>query len=506
MCADTTKRLDSNGCNKLIPLESTDPPALDYPTDAIPGVLGAMVESVIKHVQCPAAIAGQSVLGAASLAVQGIADVLVDGRRCPISLYCMTIALSGERKSSTDGLVLRRHQEWERQAWDEYKQMLADYQQQLRDYKEDSKKNRAKRWKNEKDSNLTHLLPKLPDAPPEEPLPPEAPQLISSDATYEGLFRAFGIGRPSQGLFSDEGGTFLSGWGMKPENAAYTISSLSKLWDGAPIRRVRGGEDTNPPLYNRRLACHLLVTPVIAEKTLSELMLGQGFLPRFLIARPASRIGFREYQRTDPTQDINCIRFWDRMGELLKRPVKRCKDGGCDTRPLVLTPEAHDVFIQMYNRFELSCQPGKDQAEAAAFISKAAENMVRMAAVFTLVEDAEADMIGLVAITSAARLMDKYYLPEAVRFIQRAPEDRSISDAKKLLVWMREQRSGHTVTIRDICRSGPRCARKSATVARRLVGLLVDHGYLIKLADNSCMLSFEAIAGDTGDTGDIPHV
>ena len=77
--------------------------------------------------------------------------------------------------------------------------------------------------------------------------------------------------------------------------------------------------------------------------------------------------------------------------------------------------------------------------------------------------------------------------------------------AKKLLAWMREQRAGHAVTIRDICRSGPRCARKSATVARRLVGLLVDHGYLIRLADNSCMLSFEAMAGDTGDNGDIPH-
>ena len=146
MSDDTiNRRLDSNGSSKLIPLESTEPPALEYPVDAIPGVLGAMVESVIKHVQCPPAIAAQSVLGAASLAVQGIADVLVDGRRCPISLYHMTIALSGERKSSTDGLVLRRHQEWERQAWDEYREERADYEQQLQDYKEDSKQHKAKR-------------------------------------------------------------------------------------------------------------------------------------------------------------------------------------------------------------------------------------------------------------------------------------------------------------------------------------------------------------------------
>ena len=45
------------------------------------------------------AVCGASVLAAASLAVQGLADVTIDGRTHPLTLWMLTVAESGERRT-----------------------------------------------------------------------------------------------------------------------------------------------------------------------------------------------------------------------------------------------------------------------------------------------------------------------------------------------------------------------------------------------------------------------
>ena len=63
--------------------------------------------------QAPMAIPAASALSIASLAVQGFADVETLGGPRPTSLYCLTIAKSGERKSSCDApfmTALRNHE------------------------------------------------------------------------------------------------------------------------------------------------------------------------------------------------------------------------------------------------------------------------------------------------------------------------------------------------------------------------------------------------------------
>ena len=61
------------------------------------------MHSIIK---APLAICAQSVLAAANLAVQGHADVVIDGRWFPVSEYFLSIAQSGERKSAADKAAL----------------------------------------------------------------------------------------------------------------------------------------------------------------------------------------------------------------------------------------------------------------------------------------------------------------------------------------------------------------------------------------------------------------
>jgi hypothetical protein len=60
------------------PLRRTPPPAEPYPTDALGPILAPMARCLVTVVQAPAALCGQSVLAAASLAVQGHANISQD--------------------------------------------------------------------------------------------------------------------------------------------------------------------------------------------------------------------------------------------------------------------------------------------------------------------------------------------------------------------------------------------------------------------------------------------
>ena len=56
--------------------------------------------------------------------------------------------------------------------------------------------------------------------------------------------------------------------------------------------------------FGRRLALHLMMQPVIAETILSDNVLtGQGFLARSLLAWPTSTIGSRQYVEVDLAAD-----------------------------------------------------------------------------------------------------------------------------------------------------------------------------------------------------------
>jgi len=102
------------------PLVRETPKGQPYPVDAL-GPLKRVVEAVHDKTQAPIAIAAQSALSVASLAVQGFADVQTLGGYAPCSLFCLTIAQSGERKSGCDKLLMQGVREYEADATAEYR-------------------------------------------------------------------------------------------------------------------------------------------------------------------------------------------------------------------------------------------------------------------------------------------------------------------------------------------------------------------------------------------------
>ena len=80
-----------------------------YPLDALPGTIRAAVEEVAAFIKAPVPLVASSALASLSVATQAHIDVKrADKLQGPSSLFLLTIADSGERKSTCDGIFFRR--------------------------------------------------------------------------------------------------------------------------------------------------------------------------------------------------------------------------------------------------------------------------------------------------------------------------------------------------------------------------------------------------------------
>ena len=107
-------RLGTRTWKEPLPLFSTSE-AKEYPVEALPETIREAVKEVIGFVQAPIPLAASSALGALSLAAQGLIDVeRAKGLSGPCSLFFLTMAESGERKSSCDGYFTKEIKGYEK--------------------------------------------------------------------------------------------------------------------------------------------------------------------------------------------------------------------------------------------------------------------------------------------------------------------------------------------------------------------------------------------------------
>ena len=79
-----------------------------YPLDALPLPIRAAVEEVAGFVKAPVPMVASSALVALSLAIQAHVDAKrAEKLHGPVGLFLLTIADSGERKSTCDGFFTR---------------------------------------------------------------------------------------------------------------------------------------------------------------------------------------------------------------------------------------------------------------------------------------------------------------------------------------------------------------------------------------------------------------
>lgn len=443
-----------------------------YPVAAL-GPLRSAVEAVQRWTQAPAAIPAQSALSVAALALQGHAEVETLGGYRPLSLYCLTVAASGERKSSCDEKLMRAMQEFEREQGQAYR---------------DARKAWAidhAIWKKRHDKALSPGRGMTCDrrdleALGPEPSPPPLPDRLVSEPTYEGLTRLFAEGQPTLGLFHDEGGQFLGGYAMSQDNKQKTLAALNDLWQGKAIKRTRQG-DGSFTLYGRRLSLHLMVQPVVAETLLSDPLAGDtGFLPRCLICEPCSTIGTR-LQSAAVIDEGPIAGFAERLGDILHTGMAMDPETReLKPRPLHLSPEARTRLVAFSDEVEREQAPGGRFETIKGYASKAAEQAARIAGVLTLWPDLGRKEVTGEAMTCAIALSG-FYLSEALRLAGAAMVSAAVAKAEALRKWMLSDSWGKPwLTVRDIVRLGPNRLRE-APEARKAVEMLAQNGHLFPL-------------------------
>lgn len=439
------------------------PPPEPYPVAELGPILQPAAESLRRVIQAPDAVCGASVLAAASLAAQALADIEIDGRTIPLSLWMLTVAESGERKSAVDAEAMRAARDYE-------KELAKGYELDLRTHAADVAEWEARCADARKQAGKRHgvgLADALKAIGP-APLAPLIPRLIVGDFTAEGLAKLLAAGLPSVGAFTDEAALVFGGHGMSKEAVARTAATLCKLWDNGTLDRVRS-LDGATKLYGRRLALHLLAQPVIAERALSDdVLAGQGFLARCLLAWPESTAGTRPYRAESLRDDAALARMAYRLGELHRQPLPLAEGERQELRPraLHLDATAKAVWVQLHDAVEAGMRPGGQFATAKPWASKTPEQALRIAGVLTLLESTAAQEIDAGTMERAAELA-LWHLHEAVRLAGTAELSPEVRDAEALLKWCHD--TGRTLLYStDALHKGPARIRERETFARAM--------------------------------------
>ncbi|WP_458372409.1 YfjI family protein [Pseudomonas lactis] len=427
------------------PLIESNPVPQPYPVQALGGILGPAVERMAEVIGVPQALAAQSVLAASALATQGHAGLQLDGRHYPLSLYLITVAASGDRKTAADRYALLPARQWEREQWQHYREQLFRYRAAQR---------QAQRI-NPADPAPTNSVPFEAE--------PSAPRLITTDPTIEALIKGLCHDLPSMGLFCDEGGQFLGSSTMSRDNRLKAVTTLSSLWDGSPIDRARSMAGESLRAYDRRLSLHLMLQPYLAMQLLSDpLLQGQGILGRCLMTWPTSLAGQRSYQAVDLSKDAVLKRYHHRLSALFYQPWSLSADGALQLSKLSLSPLARRRWIDLHDAIEAQLGEFGDLASLRPSGSKAADNLLRIAGILAVVE--EGSVVEVDHIQRASALVG-YYLTEIQRLTEQEPVCRVKEEADRLLRWL-QVKDWKRFSIRELNRNGPRFARKSSESVR----------------------------------------
>jgi hypothetical protein len=388
----------------------------DYPTSAL-GPLTDVTRAIAEGAQLPAGIAGQSVLSTVALLAQSRANVRsLDGNK-PTSLYALTIAGSGDGKTTADSTAQSAVQKQQREA-------ARQYLRDLDEWDGASKKDRGP--------------------------PPREPYRVARDGTVEGIRRGFAHGIPSQAVFSSEAAAMLNGYGMTPEQRSKTAATLNAMWDDGELS-VSRSLTGRIQLYDRRLSIHWMIQPTAVESVLNDSSLSaMGFWPRFLVSWPDPSPP-RKARPWDAAKDATIAAFWRRCTLMMEGPILE----DCSTlRVLEMTPEATGLLGQFFERMDYEGKVG-GLIDVGPFAFRAAEQAARIAGVLAeFVGDRE---IKVETIRHGIALAS--YSLEVWRGIF-GDRDRATanSSAERLFKWLLNQ-PGWTADETAILRIGPKTLR-----------------------------------------------
>lgn len=448
-----------------------------YPLDALPPPIRAAVEEVAGFVKAPVPMVASSALAALSLACQAHIDAKrAEKLHGPVGLFLLTIADSGERKSTCDGFFTSAIRQYQEEQAEAMKPAIKEYQAAIA------------AWEAERDGILSavkdagkkgkptdKLRGDLAQLQQEKPEPPRVPRLILGDETPENL--AWGLAKqwPSAGVLSSEAGVVFGSHGMGKDSAMRNLALLNVLWDGGAHSIGRRTSESFT-VRGARLTMGLMVQEITLREYFSKsggLARGTGFLARFLVAWPESTQGQRPFTEA-PANWPHLAAFHRRIAAILNQPAPIDEDGALTPAMLSLAPDAKAAWVEYHDAIESELASGGEFYDVRDVASKSADNAARLAALFQQFEHGMGGAIGLDSFERAS-LITAWHLSEARRFFGELALPAELADAARLDSWLiehcRQQRT-HMVGKNHVRQHGPlRDGARLDAAIRELVAL-----------------------------------
>lgn len=408
------------------PLEDTNPTPTRYPIEAWQGVLRQAVEAIAYHAQVPLAMAGQCILGALSTIGQRYINAPMGHEHKPACLYLITEGESGSGKTQANKYSHYSITKWEKNAYQLFVERLQEWE---------ADRNALK------GGERTHYEATVPK--------PTNESMIVTDATIEAVLDKFIIdGLPNQSWTTSEAGQFLNGHSMKSNTAGNALSSLTSVWSGDPVSRLRSqrGKNAIPftNAYDARLTLDIMGQRVILEPALNDpLMNGQGFLPRCLIACPESLIGSRQWATPErmnqsPYDDPRLLAYWARCDILLDPPQTEITRDITGKEVRFNMPfadqQARQTLANFQDEIEGRQAKGRALEYLRAFASRMAENASRIASLMAFFDCQKSVSVDYL---ERAFMLVEYSIAERLRYLDAKPTEKT--DSQKLIDWIVKQ-------------------------------------------------------------------
>ncbi|EJS8004581.1 DUF3987 domain-containing protein [Salmonella enterica] len=417
-----------------------------YPVDKFPPVMSELIDTLHDDSQIPMEIIGNAVLAAASMACQSLVDLELSHNTTPelCSLYLLTLAESGEGKTTINKQVMAPFYEF-------MDELYADYEHRLFKYKGEVELWRIKKKVLEREVSSAYKHPDEEEGESveekekkvrlhidNEPQKPKRLTLIYEDTTLKALTDGMDVCSHG-GLISDEAIIFFKGY----TNDKFGI--LNKGWEGGVYAHKRAdGTDT---LIKPCLTVSLMTQPRVAKDYFRKgegIAKDVGFLARFLFSEAKSTIGNRT-DNTDFSRSRKCLNiFHDRIRALLSQQKEYITSNKFSKKTLTLSAKALAVKKQFGN--EINDKIGLESSHIKEILSKSGTNAARIAAIFHCFNDNSNNEISPEHMTDACDIM-RWYNEQAKKLFYFTSEDYQFEmDVKEIYFWL-EKRFMHNKFI-----------------------------------------------------------
>ena len=423
----------SIGDNWPDPILPGQMPVPEIPVDVLPGWVGAMAGAVAESTQTPPAMSVMIALSVLATCLHRRFEVAPFGEDDdytePLSLWTMSVSVSGTRKSA----VFNAHDaplvHWEKLERDRLRPEIARNAAARAVAKKRIEKLTKDAVNAENDADRERLRKLIEKE--QLDMPPEifAPRLFTSDSTAERVQALLAEHAERISVISDEAGIIdiMGGLysGGKANNDVYLQGHA-----GTPMRVDRAGRAAH--IDKPALSFGLALQPgVLADAAASRRFRDSGLLARFLYVIPESTVGKRDVRRRWSIPSYIANEYENRIFALLDgRGLTASKP-----RVLGMTEEARDVWLELADEIERQLGERGTLESIGDWASKLPGAAARIAALFELADTGPAaEAVGLVATAKAVRLA-RLLIPHAHAAFGLLGADAVDADARAVVKW-----------------------------------------------------------------------